>query len=756
MKKNILLIIALLVFSTGIYAQANFAKNSNKHANANHSFEQLSNCSPFTAMLISDFKLKKSPEKLMDKYSLQKLEEQIYVSAFIKVNTDFESSIFDDLKIKVNSYVGDFYTVLVPIEVLEQTLSSNGIISLDIAQKALPKLNVARAQTWVDQVHSGTDLSQAYTGNGVVVGIIDGGFDYTHPTFYNEAYTQYRISRIWEQTTSGTPPTGYTYGNELIGQTAILNKANDGLDQGSHGTHVASTAAGSGSALASTFKGMAYESEIVLVSANYSNLGIADGLAYIFDYAISQGKPAVVNMSLGTHVGPHDGTSALDQYFDAVSGEGRILVGAAGNEGMDKLHLDYTFGEEETIFSFLEFPYASNKTNGSTYIDMWGEAGKDFEIAINLYDLEAGEYEDYTEYISTATNSTVSYNLQDTDDSDTDVCSVTISVEHANALNDKPHIYLEFDNTDQDETGDVFDYVVLEVIASNTKLDAWCSGDGEAVFAKKLSETYVIAGNTNLTVGEIGGTANSIITAGAYTSKNTYKDFQDNNHLIPFYTEVGEIAPFSSLGPTVDGRTKPDITAPGNVIAAAVNSFDTEYTSTSAEVVANVNNGTDYWWFANMQGTSMASPMVTGIVALWLEADPTLDYVRLKQFMRANAFSDSYTSTVPNNTWGYGKIDAHETIKAIESVTNIEEYKLDNPIQIYPNPTDGNFILNIRDKSFTKIEIIDILGKSIYSESIAPEEFQKNYNFSHLNNGMYTIRLSNNTSSVQTKLLIAK
>ena len=85
-------------------------------------------------------------------------------------------------------------------------------------------------------VHNGTDLSQAYTGNGVVVGIIDGGFDYTHPTFYNADYTQYRISRVWEQGETGTPPSAYSYGNELIGQTNIISNANDGTDAGSHGT----------------------------------------------------------------------------------------------------------------------------------------------------------------------------------------------------------------------------------------------------------------------------------------------------------------------------------------------------------------------------------------------------------------------------------------------------------------------------------------------------------------------------------------
>jgi subtilisin family serine protease len=755
MRKPIFLIIALLAFTISLNAQSNFEKKNKNVIQASSVYEQSSNCSPYTALLLSDFKLKKSAEELVDRFNLRREGDEIIVSAFIKVNNEFDSSELDALNIHLSTQEGDLCIVNIPIESMEKLLTVQGIEYVDIAQKALPKLNNARARTWVDLVHSGTGLSQSYTGDGVVVGIIDGGFDYTHPTFYDASYSNYRISRVWEQRTSGTPPTGYSYGHELVGQTAILNDANDGTDAGSHGTHVASTAAGSGSALSATFKGMAYESEIVLVSGNYSNLGIADGLAYIFNYALSVGKPAVVNMSLGTHTGPHDGTSALDQYFDNISGDGRILVGAAGNEGADKLHLNYDFGTEETINSFIEFPYTTNKTNGSTYIDIWGEAGVDFTIAINLYDTESGEYESYTDYHSTSADASFNYNLQDSDVSDSDVCTVSIAIEHANSNNNKPHIYVEFNNEDQDETGDIYDYVMLEVVGTNTHIDAWCSGAGEAVFTDK-GYSVVTDGNTNLTVGEIGGTANSIITAGAYTSKNNYNDYQGNNHNIPFYVAVGEVAPFSSLGPTVDGRTKPDISAPGNVISAAVNSFDANYTSTGTDVIANVNDATNYWWFANMQGTSMASPMVTGIVALWLEADPTLDYVQIKQLMQDNAHVDSFTGSVPNNTWGYGKIDAQETMKAIESVTGIERIKNDDSIQVYPNPSNGYFELYIDDNTYSRLQVIDVLGKIVYSEELSSNEMRKNLNLSSLKNGIYTLRLMSSNYSVQTKLLISK
>ena len=115
------------------------------------------------------------------------------------------------------------------------------------------------------------------------------------------------------------------------------------------------------------------------------------------------------------------------------------------------------------------------------------------------------------------------------------------------------------------------------------------------------------------TIKEIGGTGNSIISVGAYNTTNT---------------TVGNIASFSSKGPTADGRTKPDITAPGNRITASVSRFDNRYLSGGSswsDVVAGVPNGTSNWYFAQMQGISMSSPMVTGIIALWLQAYPHLN-----------------------------------------------------------------------------------------------------------------------------------
>lgn len=715
-----------------------------KPSKANYVYKQSKKCSSYTALLISNLKQKKSDNYLIEHFNLTRLDNDTYVSAFIKTDVNFDESLLTELNVKLNTQAGNNYTSLIPINQLENVLLVDGLVYLEIGNKVEPKLDSALDQTWVNSVHNGTDLSQSYDGNGVVVGIIDVGFDYTHPTFYNAEYTQYRVSKVWEQFENGTPPIGYVYGNELVGQTAILNNANDGTDSGSHGTHVAGIAAGSGSIFNEALKGVAYESEIVLVPSNLSNVAIIEGVEYIFDYASSVGKPAVVNMSLGSHLGPHDGTSITDQWFDYLAGEGRILVGSAGNEGGDKLHLDYDLGSNETVYSFLTFTNnTEHPSAGSTFIDIWGEPGDDFNVAINVFNVENQVFEDYTDFISTSTDGSYNFTLQDSDPLYSDEVPVTIIVENSNPYNNKPHVYIEFDNTDQDELEDIYDYIMIEINGTNTSFDAW---SGDALFTNLGATSPLIDGNTNVTVGEIGGTSNSIISVGAFTSKNEYTDIQGNTQYAGFYTGVGEIAPFSSLGPTADGRTKPDITAPGNVIISSVSSFDSTYNDSHPEVVAGLNDGTNDWFFASMQGTSMSSPMVTGIVALWLQANPALTPTEIKQFMQVNASLDSFTGSIPNNTWGFGKIDAHSTLQEIESSLNVQDYN-DLAVKVYPNPTDSYlFFEGIENPIY--ISVYNMLGKKVLS---AKETHS--INVKELSNGVYFIRISDGKDQTNIKFL---
>src|SRR6185503_18468917 len=105
-----------------------------------------------------------------------------------------------------------------------------------------------------------------------------------------------------------------------------------------HGTHVLGIAGGDGSATgggvpAYTYAGMAPKADLVVVKTDMSDTGVLDGVAYVMNRATALGKPAVVNLSLGTLYGPKDGTSPFEAGIAALTGPGRVIVVAAGNDG---------------------------------------------------------------------------------------------------------------------------------------------------------------------------------------------------------------------------------------------------------------------------------------------------------------------------------------------------------------------------------------------------------------------------------------
>ena len=187
----------------------------------------------------------------------------VYLNALIKVNSKIDESQLTQLGIFINTKAGNIWTVLIPRQNLVSFTTLRNIDYIQLDEPIVSNLDIARKTTRVDSVQNGINLPIRYSGKGVVVGIIDAGFDYSHPTFYDTTGNKLRIKRVWEQRQTGTPPNGFVYGNEISDTSAMLTKGTE-LPTFTHGTHVAGIAAGSG--VGSTkFRGMAYESDLVFV-----------------------------------------------------------------------------------------------------------------------------------------------------------------------------------------------------------------------------------------------------------------------------------------------------------------------------------------------------------------------------------------------------------------------------------------------------------------------------------------------------------
>jgi minor extracellular serine protease Vpr len=589
---------------------------------------------------------------LRKRYMLRTHDEVSYVGAFVELHDATDCSAFDAHGVEYVKPFGDIFICQIPVTALGELADEENVKRIEIAQRVYPMLDNARTDANVEDVYNGTNLPTAFTGKDVIVGIIDEGFDFTHPNFYTTDKSEYRIKRVWDQNSDdGTAVTVFgntvSLGSEFTTEAEILKHATDNTSE-SHATHVTGIAAGSGCISNSKYRGVAPDADIVAVATNMSNNGITQGIGYILEYATSQGKPCVINMSLGSHQGPHDGTSYTSNFLKTISNTfpNLALVGSAGNEGGDKIHISKNFSKNDTIKrSNITTSSTSKKcTQVNTLIDIWGDAP--FAVSVNIYNTEDKKFEDYTPYVwVTNTAQTKNYTLEDKDPLFSDECKVTMSLQTES--NGKYHATVTIDNTDQDDS---YRYAQLDIKSYDATVHAWINGQ----------YTNFTNGDTDYTVGEVGGISEGIISVGAYTSKNQYESISQGTQKAGFYTDNGEIAPFSSKGPTVDGRMKPDIAAPGNVVVSSVNSYDTDnYGKNGIKTVASYTNNGATHYFGTMQGTSQASPFVAGVVATWMQADPTLNTYEVRDILRTTAVQDSYTGTCPNNTWGYGKIDAY-------------------------------------------------------------------------------------------------
>jgi minor extracellular serine protease Vpr len=569
------------------------------------------------------------------------------------------ANIFSDIS-KISENISTAFVKVQDLPLLENI---ECLKYADIGENLELEVSNARAQTNTNSVHLGSGLRQFYTGTGVIVGIIDNGFDYTHPNF-KDSNGNLRIKKVWEQSsTTGNSPSPFNYGSQFIGSPAILNKLFD-ITNESHGTHVTGIAAGSGNGNPSLLKGMAPDADIILVSrggdlsgeiAGTSNsTKLVDAINYIKNYANSVSKPAVINMSFGTNLGPHDGTDLLSKSLNAFStNQGLIMVKSAGNDGAAKKHAVNVFNGNQTKFIL-------NTMNiGESKIDIWGDnqgVNSAFDVTIGVYNTINKTYD--SSVIQFTVNSNLNfqnpYTLVDGDFGPLNNDNWTISLSsEINPLNNRPHLRISC-NTLNDN---IEDFLVVSIQSNGGTVHSWC--DGKYCEFNNPPGFSFTDGDDYFSITEPGN-AEGVITVGSY-------NVTDENLGNPPVT-LGGLTYFSSKGPRTDFLIKPDVTAPGNRIISSINSYHPAYQSGGIDS-SDVTNTFGNYKYAKMQGTSMAAPVVSGIIALWLQAVPqlTTNHVRTiiaNTSITESPVSDSFLfygtnySTPPNIKWGYGKIDA--------------------------------------------------------------------------------------------------
>jgi len=123
----------------------------------------------------------------------QGTDNTLYVNAIVKVSANINEKKLDDLGVKTGTKAGNIWTVRIPVQNIKAFTVMDGLLAIEMDQPMAPELDSARRKTSVDSIHKGLGLSQAYNGKDVVIGIIDAGFDYSHPTLYDTLYEKFRV-----------------------------------------------------------------------------------------------------------------------------------------------------------------------------------------------------------------------------------------------------------------------------------------------------------------------------------------------------------------------------------------------------------------------------------------------------------------------------------------------------------------------------------------------------------------------------------
>ncbi|TXI77102.1 MAG: T9SS type A sorting domain-containing protein [Flavobacteriales bacterium] len=534
----------------------------------------------------------------------------------------------------------------------------------------------ARVKNRVLQVHSGSaPLPQGYDGEGVVMGIIDTGLDTDHPDLRDENGVS-RVYRYWDQVPQANPqsPAPYGYGTEWTREQLVVG--GDGpTDPQGHGTTVTGTAAGNGLANG-RHKGVAPKTEIIMVASRMGAPNwaatVADGVKYIFDLAEDLNKPAVINISMGSYGGSHDGKDAAALFIEdlLLARPGRALAAAAGNSnGSFPYHVRTEVGSDTTFtwFQTNMFPAAYNVFDfPNVFFEVWADADdlQDVQFAIGADRVSPSlAFRGHTPFHTVAdamgevlvvpivsydgnTLGTAQYYAQQRGDQ--------VSLQVLIASPDSADHLWRFMST-----GDgAFDIWSLTTFTRTANMigpllaEAWPGGLPFPSAEEYPAMAHYVAPDHQKIIVDSWACLPDVLTVANYCNEVTYTDYFGVERAVDGVER--DIALASSAGPTRDGRVKPDVAATGDVTFAAAPLEAIQWIIDN-QVGYKVDPGGMH---IRDGGTSQASPVVAGIAALYLQKCPGASTSEIAQAVRKSARGDGFTGTVPNPRWGAGKVDA--------------------------------------------------------------------------------------------------
>lgn len=539
----------------------------------------------------------------------------------------------------------------------------------------------ARQESRIQAVYDNYQVS----GEGVIVAILDRGIDYRHPAFLNPDGTT-RLAYIYDMVNpEGANVNPYGIGTIFspgqINASLAMGGEPLSMDLGGHGTATTSIAAGNGAGAESVLdvRGVAHGATILAVkmiqdpfpagngqaaqSGFFNADYIDEALQFVADKAELLNLPAVALMNFGSIGGPTDGTSAVCQVMEEFVAKGHLLVCGVGDDGGGD---NSAAGTIDGVGNSLDLKI-NKAAAGNLRLDLYYDDTDRFEVTLTEPDGTVnGPYAAPGNAATADVTANPNFNLFHRGS----------AVDFFGAESPRRQILVDL-------SGPTGEYTIN---LRATQLN------GSGGFQASLNPATYNSMNGFTTLLREGHSINdyssapSVISPGDYVVDNTWTDINGFARGLMGQGDPGEIWIGSSEGPTNDNRLGIDLAAPGEVLFAAY-SPGTFYSRFAFNTVENSNG-----LYGIQNAVSAAAPLLTGVIALLLEMDPTLTQAEVKDILQRTARQDAFTGAVPNNTWGYGKLDALAAAAEVNRLVGTRELAPAS-VAIAPNPVDDRLRL---------------------------------------------------------------
>ncbi|MDE6300449.1 MAG: S8 family serine peptidase [Muribaculaceae bacterium] len=621
--------------------------------------------------------------------------ESPYLPMVLDIEEGSEIADMESQGIKIWYRRGDMALAAVPRDLLINPAGMAGIRKASLGGLSHPLLDKAVPDTRADKVLDGLDaLPRPFDGAGVLVGLSDIGFDATHPAFAGRiaGFSRYDLAENSHV--------------DLLATGEITDCASE-----THATHVCGIMAGND--LSVPYRGVARGSVIYATTSEaLYDANILCGVEEIISYGREHDMPVVINLSLGTTLGPHDGSSAMARYLDLCSEDACILL-SAGNDGNSSVSAHKRFSDDDTSVSlgFTSTQYDDlMKLSGSA--DIWGDTGKPVRLRLKIWNLYDERYMYSSDWIDfeSLPDGILSIDFEKHPDLKQFFKGTLLAAGQTDPVNGRYNIGMNVNLTSLLKHPDGAYSNVRPVIelSSLPGSDVWAYTAGKMIFSGRSYLGGIISGSPERSISDMA-TGFHTVSVGSATTRVTAPAINGGQYDWAGFVTLDEVSKFSSYGTLDDGRRLPHFCAPGAYIVSAANSAWVS----SGHAVNLVPTESTGPYMAEC-GTSMASPHAAGIMALWLEANPQLTPQQLRQIAVETAVERGVDRNDPRT--GAGLIDALDGVRRALNFQGVHSPEA-GLARIYRR--DGRLVIEGVDDT-ASVSVHDLFGRPVNADALPP------------------------------------